>query len=387
MSTQLAARTIPVARPHFGLEEETLVAEVLRSGWVAQGPRVAEFEQRFAGLVGAKHAIAVSSCATALHLAMSTLSLQPGDEVICPSLSFIATANCIVHAGGTPVFVDIERETYNIDPRRIEEAITPRTRAIEVVHQIGLPAALDEILAIAARHNLPVIEDAAPAVGAEYLGHHIGAPHGLIACFSFDGRKILTCGEGGVLTTGDDRLAARLRRLRTQAMSVSDVARHNARQVVFETYDEVGHNFRLTDLQAAVAIVQLRRLPEFLARRRYLAARYDERLRALGWLMPPQKPEGHKHVYQSYMARLTPNAPAGRDALMQALLEQGVSTRRGIMAIHRELPYRHPVWEERLPETNAAADETIILPLYAQMTDEDQDYVLECISEFGNGRS
>jgi dTDP-4-amino-4,6-dideoxygalactose transaminase len=332
-------------------------------------------------LVGAKHAIAVSSCATALHLAMLTLSLQPGDEVICPSLSFIATANCITQAGGTAVFVDIERETYNIDPRRIEEAITPRTRAILAVHQIGLPCAINEVLAIASRHNLPVLEDAAPAIGAEYLGKHIGAPHGLLACFSFDGRKILNTGEGGVITTGDTEIAARLRRLRTQAMSVSDAARHKARQILFETYDEVGYNCRLTDLQGALGVVQISRLPGFLARRRYLASRYTERLNDLGWLVPPMEPAGHRHVFQSYMARVKPGARIERDALMQALLDRGISTRRGVMAIHREFPYRNPRWDERLPETNSASDETIILPLFVDMSDEEQDYVIECLNE------
>jgi dTDP-4-amino-4,6-dideoxygalactose transaminase len=385
-------RTIPVARPCLGAEEEAAVAEVLRSGWITQGPRVAEFELRFAEYVRAEHAVAVSSCTAALHLALLTSRVGPGDEVICPSLSFIATANCIVHAGARPAFVDIEPDTYNLDPERIAEAITPRTRAIMVVHQVGLPAALDPILAIAARHRLPVIEDAACAVGSEYSGRRIGAPHGTLACFSFHPRKILTTGEGGMITTRDAELAKRLRRLRQHAMSVSDVARHNAGQVVFESYDEVGYNYRMTDLQAAVGLVQLRRLDDLLARRRVLAARYSERLSKLEWLAPPAEPDGYKHNFQSYMVRLKAGAPIGRDALMQGLLERGIATRRGIMAIHREPPYRDeplvhglhwPLWEERLPETAAAADETIILPLFHQMTEEEQDYVIECIHHIG----
>jgi perosamine synthetase len=384
MSTQTAARSIPVSRPFFGPEEEKAVAEVLRSGWVAQGPRVADLEKRFAEFVGAQHAIAISSCAAALHLVMSTLSLRPGDEVICPSLSFIATANCIVHAGGTPVFADIDPETYNLDPGAIEKAITPSTRAILAVHQVGLPAPMNEILDLAARHNLPVIEDAAPAIGAEYFGRRIGAPHGLIACFSFDGRKILTSGEGGMITTNDAEIATRLRRLRTQAMTVSDTARHNARQIIFETYEEVGHNFRMSDLQGAVAGVQLGRLQEFLVRRRHLASRYSEDLRALGWILPPAEPKGHSHNFQSYMARLKPDAPIGRDALMQALLDRGISTRRGVMASHRETPYRDPKWDRELPHTNAVADDSIILPLFHQMAEQDQDYVVESIREIGS---
>jgi perosamine synthetase len=386
MSTQTATNTIPVSRPFFGPEEEVLVAEVLRSGWVAQGPRVAELEQRFAEHVGAKHGIAVSSCATALHLVMSTLALQPGDEVICPSLSFIATANCIVHGGGRPVFVDIDPVTYNLDPQCVERAITPRTRAILVVHQVGLPAALNELLAIAERHKLPIIEDAAPAVGAEYFGRRIGAPHGLIACFSFDGRKILCSGEGGLMTTNDAELAAHLRRLRTQAMSASDAARHNARQIVFEKYDEIAHNFRLTDIQAAVGIVQLRRLPDLLARRRHLAACYTRELHSLGWLVPPTEPEGLRHNYQSYMPRLAKDAPISRDELMQALLDRGISTRRGVMAIHRELPYRDSRWDSGLTHTNAVTDESIILPLFHQLTEQEQARVIESLQEIGQAR-
>jgi dTDP-4-amino-4,6-dideoxygalactose transaminase len=391
-TAEAITRTIPVARPCVGPEEEAALCDVLRSGWLTQGPRVAEFESRFAEYVGAEHAVAVASCTTALHLALLACGVRPGDEVICPSLSFIATANSIVHAGATPVFVDIEPGTYNLDPARIEEAITLQTRAILAVHQLGLPAALDPILAIAARHGLPVIEDAACAVGAEYFGKRIGAPHGALACFSFHPRKILTTGEGGMMTTRDADVAARLRRLRQHAMSVPDTARHVASQVVFETYDEVGYNYRMTDLQAAVGLVQLRRLDGFLAHRRYLAARYSERLSKLPWLVPPTEPAGHKHNFQSYVVRLKAGARGaliGRDALMQALLDRGVATRRGVMAIHREVPYRnasgpdHADWEQRLPQTAAAADQTIILPLFHQMTEEEQDYVVDSIQNIG----
>jgi perosamine synthetase len=377
--------TIPVARPFFGAEEETAALEVLRSGWVSQGPKVAEFEKRFAEYTGAQHAVAVSSCTTALHLALIVAGAGPGDEVLCPSLSFIATANAIAYVGATPVFVEIDRETYNLDPARIEEAITPRTRAILAVHQVGLPAALEEIRAIAERHKLVLVEDAACAVGSEYKGRRIGAPYGTLACFSFHPRKLLVTGEGGMITTGDAELAARLRRLRQHAMSISDLLRHKAEKLITETYDEVGYNYRMTDLQAAIGMVQLRRLDGFLARRRHLAARYAERLRPLGWLEPPKEPQGCRHNFQSYMVRLRPDAPITRDALNQRLLEMGISTRRGVMAIHREAPYRDARWEKTLVETNAATEQTLILPLFHQLSEEELNYIVDCISKLGAG--
>ncbi len=278
---------IPVARPFVDKEEEDAVLQVLRSGWLSQGQRVAEFEQQFARYAGAKYAIAVSSCTTALHLALLAAGIAPGDEVLCPSLSFIATANSIRYVGATPVFVDIDPSTFNLDPARIEASVTPRTRAILLVHQIGMPAPLSEIAEIARRRNLIVIEDAACAIGSVYNGQRIGLPHGFMACFSFHPRKILTTGEGCMVTTGDERIAARLRRLRQHAMGTSDLARHNSKSVLTETYDEVGYNYRMTDMQAAIGLVQLGRLEGFLARRRALALRYSEELGKIGWLIPP----------------------------------------------------------------------------------------------------
>jgi perosamine synthetase len=381
--TTVPKTTIPVARPFVGSEEETAVLEVLRSGWLSQGPRVAEFEKQFAEFVGAKHAIAVSSCTTALHLALVAAGIGAADEVLCPSLSFIATANSVRYVGATPVFVDIDPATFNIDPNRVEESITPRTRAILVVHQIGLPAALTEILEIARRRNLMVIEDAACAIGSVYQGQRIGLPHSFVACFSFHPRKILTTGEGGMLTTSDEKVAIRLRHLRQHAMTTSDLTRHKSQTVMSESYDEVGYNYRMTDVQAALGVVQLGRVDGFVARRRSLAARYSAELARLGWLMPPYEPSDRRHNFQSYMARLRPDAPVSRDALMQGLLDRGVSTRRGVMASHREAPYRDPRWDKQLSQTNAVTDESIILPLFHQMSEEQQTYVIECIREIG----
>jgi perosamine synthetase len=384
--SSVLSKTVPVARPSFGSAEERAVLEVLRSGWVSQGPRVAEFERRFAEYVGAREAIAVSSCTTALHLALVAAGVEPGDEVLCPSLSFIATANAIVYAGAKPVFVDIDPFTFNIDPSRVESAITPRTTAILVVHQIGLPCALREISEIASRHNLVVVEDAACAIGSEFEGNRIGAPYSSMACFSFHPRKILTTAEGGMITTADSEVAARIRRLRQHAMNVSDLARHSATKVAFESYDEVGYNYRMTDLQAAIGLVQLERLGEMLNRRRLLAARYSERLSAIPWLIIPREPEHCRHNFQSYMVRLQNDAPVSRDQLMQELLNRGVSSRRGIMAIHRELPYRDEKWEAQLPVTNLVTDSALVLPLFYEMTEEEQDYVIECLEGIGHPR-
>lgn len=377
------AKTIPVARPAFGAAEERAVLEVLRSGWVSQGQRVAEFERRFAEYVGAREAVAVSSCTTALHLALVAAGVQQGDEVLCPSLSFVATANAIVYAGAKPVFVDIDPFTFNIDPNHVERAITQRTKAILGVHQIGLPCALREISEIASQRGLVVLEDAACAIGSEYEGKRIGSPYSSTACFSFHPRKILTTGEGGMITTGNSETAARMRRLRQHAMNVSDLARHGATKVVFESYDEVGYNYRMTDLQAAIGLVQLEKLPGMLARRRSLARRYSERLSAIPWLIVPTEPEECRHNFQSYMVRLREDAPLTRDELMQRLLDQGVSSRRGIMAIHREAPYRDDLWGKELPVTNLVTDTTIVLPLFHEMREEEQDYVMECLEQLG----
>lgn len=374
-----AISMIPVARPFIGTEEEHAVVEALRSGWITQGPRVAEFEKAFSTYIGCAHAVAVSSCTTALHLALIASGIGAGDEVICPSLSFIATANSITYAGATPVFCDINLATYNLDPSEIVKLITPRTKAILVVHQIGLAAEMNAILAISREYGLTVIEDAACAIGSEYEGSLIGKPLGTLACFSFHPRKILTTGEGGMITTNDPSLADKLRKLRQHAMSLSDVARHTAKQVATETYDEVGYNFRMTDMQAAMGIVQLNRLQDFLQRRRSLALRYDEALDSFPWLETPRVPRNCRHNYQSYMIRLIDSSSIKRDLIMQEMLEKNISTRRAIMAIHREAPYRSARWENTLSRTNLATDTALILPLFHQMTDADQDYVIETL--------
>ncbi len=368
---------IPITRLSVGDEEGAAAAEAIRSGWLTQGPRGERFERAVAEYVGAPHAIAVSSCTTALHLALVAAGVGPGDEVICPSFTFIATANAIVYAGATPVFVDIDPATYNINPALIEAAITPRTAAILPVSQIGLPADLDAVIAIARRHGLRVIEDAAPSLGAAIGDRRLGAISD-VTCFSFDARKILTTGEGGMVLTADEGIATRVRALRAHAASVSTLARHAAAGgVVEERYPEVGYNYKLTDVQAAIGLVQMTKLDAFVAARRQRAARYAELLESDGRLTIPAEPPGRVHVYQSYCVRL--GAGASRTAVMSAMAAQGVATRR-IMACHLEPAYAMNPLRFPLPETERAERETLLLPIYPDLTAGQQSDVATALT-------
>jgi perosamine synthetase len=372
---------LPVAKPFYGPEEEQAVARVLRSGWVTQGPEVAALEREFADYCGARHAVAVSNCTVALHLSLVTAGITAGDEVITASHTFIATANAIRHAGGVPVFVEIALDDFNMDPARIEAAITPKTKAIMAVHQLGMPCRIEAIRDIAIRRKLILIEDAACAAGSEIRTHDgwakIGKPFGLAACFSFHPRKLLATGDGGMITTDDDAFAARLKLLRQHAMSINDQARHNSTAVTFESYETVGFNYRLTDVQAAIGRCQLERLPGALEERRALAGTYRQALARIPGLDVPKDRADTKTNWQSYCVLLPENAD--QRAVMQSLLDDGISTRRGVMCIHREPAYANPPESDgvrfALPLSEAAQDRGVILPMFSGMTAEQARWV------------
>lgn len=389
---------IPITKPLLGEEEVKAAGEVILSGWVTQGPEVAAFEREFAACVGAPYACAVSSCTAALHLALRAVGVGSGDEVITVSHSFIATANAIRYCGATPVFVDIEENGYNMDPAFLERVIVPRTRAILCVHQLGMPCDLRTIMVVARRHSLAVIEDAACAIGSEIRWENqwekIGKPHGAIACFSFHPRKLITTGDGGMLTTANVDWDRRFRLERQHGMSLPDLARHQADRVQFESYETLGYNYRLTDIQAAVGREQLRRLPEIVARRRTLVERYRELLRDIPDITVPVEPPWARSNWQSFCVRL----PSGRDqrAVMDAMLQAGVATRRSVMCSHAEPAYAGPVWScgegpgpcgcrpgtcARLCRSEAIQATGLILPLYYDMTDQDQNRVVAALRQ------
>ncbi len=387
---------IPVAKPWIGEAEIEAVRRPLLTGWVTQGPEVAAFEREFAAFVGAQHACAVSNCTTALHLALRAVGVREGDEVVTVSHSYIATANSVRYCGAVPVFVDVAATTFNIDPALIERAINPRTRAILCVHQMGMPCDLHGSVDIARRHSLPVVEDAACAVGSEILCNgkweKIGKPHGDVACFSFHPRKLLTTGDGGMLTTANPDWDKKFRLWRQHSMDVLDTVRHASNRVIFESYPELGYNYRMTDIQAAVGREQLKRLPEIVRQRRLMAERYRELLADVPGIGLPEEPRWARSNWQSFCVRL----PDGCDQyrVMQAMLDSGVSTRRGIMCAHREPAYEREAWScglepgrcncppgncVRLVESERAQDRTILLPLYHQMSHSEQDRVVESL--------
>lgn len=358
---------IPVMKPWLGVEEAEAAAEAVRSGWVAQGPRVAAFEKALAERVAAPHGVAVSSCTAGLHLALLAVDVGPGDEVVVPSLSFIATANVVRQAGADPVFADVDPTTMNLTTDTIEPVMTPRTRAVIAVHQVGMPAQIDDIAALCSRRGVAMVEDAACAIGSTYQGRPVGGLSRLTV-FSFHPRKILTTGEGGMVMTDSAELAERITRLRQHGMSIGAYERHEAAGPVIEQYVESGWNYRMTDVQAAIGLVQLAKLDAMVVRRRELAERYRALLGDVSTIALPADPPHGTTNYQSYSVRLLPDHPETVEVLTKRLEASGVSPRRGVMAAHLEPAYAGH-GHVPLPVTEDLTAHTIILPMFHQMTD------------------
>lgn len=365
---------IPIAKPWFDESDEEAVARVVRSGWVLSGPKVEEFEKLLGGYIGSKYAVATSSCTTALQIALLIVGLKEHDEVIVPSFSFIASANSIIHAGGCPIFADIDPRTYNLDPSEIEKKITRRTRAILAVHQVGLPADMKAIMGIAGRADLTVIEDAACGLGARIGKRHVGT-FGDFGAFSFHPRKAITTAEGGLLVTKKKKDANMAEMLRAHGASVSVKARDISSTVINESYPVVGYNFRMSDLHAALGISQMTKLEKILARRSEIAQTYNKALKDYPGVTIPFVPKGVTHSFQSYLVRIQ-GSKSRRDRLMQKLLDDGIATRRGVMAIHLEKPYRRMYPGLSLPQTEKACAQTICLPLFPQLSEIDQTYII-----------
>lgn len=374
-------RQIQIAAPSLGEEEWQALREPIETGWLTQGPKVAAFEKAFAGRHGVKHASAVTSATTGLHLALAALEIGPGDEVIVPAFTWVATANVVLYCGATPVFADVDRATFNIDPKDVARRIMARTKAIIPVHLFGLCADIDAIRA-ELRPGIALVEDAACAAGAALRGRSAGAL-GDIGVFSFHPRKSITTGEGGMVTTNDDRLAERVRMLRNHGAAVPEEERHHGpRPYLLPDFDLLGFNYRMTDLQGAVGLVQLSKLDRFIEERAQMAARYRRDLADLGWLRLPQESVDGRHAWQTFVTYVDPQkAPAPRNAIMEKLHERGIATRPGTHAVHMLGYYRkrYGLQPDDFPGARDCDRDSMAIPLHNRMTEDDQMYIVEAL--------
>ncbi len=388
---------IPITKPYIGEEEKKAACDVLESGWLVNGPKVAEFEKMVCQYSGAKFAKATTSCTTALHLALVALGVGIGDEVLVPSFTYVASANAIEYTGAKPVFVDIDLETFNIASQKIEEKLERAKRqgssvkAVMPVHLFGLVADMDAIMKIAEQYNLFVIEDAACALGSLYNSKHAGT-FGNAGCFSFHPRKPITTGEGGMLTSNDLEVASKVQSLRDHGAAVSDLARHGKGGFLLPAFDVRGYNYRMTDIQGAIGVEQMKKFPWIINKRVEKAKRYDEELKDVEWLQIPHVPQGCKHTYQSYVTiikkpgkKLTVDVISElnqfRNKIMAELEEKGITTRQGTHAVHTLSYYqkRYGLKDNDYLNSLAADRLSMTLPLYPQMTDEEQEYVIKQI--------
>jgi perosamine synthetase len=373
-------RNIPIAIPSMGEEEWHACKEPIEKGWLTQGPKVKQFEDLFAEMHNVKKALAVSNCTTALHLALLACGVGEGDEVIVPAFTWVATANAVLYCNATPVFIDIDTNTFNIDMTKLKDKVTPKTKAIIPVHLFGLCADVDYI-----KKNFPnlkIVEDGACAAGASLHGKPAGSL-GDVGCFSFHPRKSVTCGEGGMLTTNDEAISAHLDMLRNHGGSISEEQRHHgAKPYLLAAYDIVGYNYRMTDLQGAVGFVQLKKLNGFIEERNKWAEYYSAQLADVPWLRTPVVPEGYKHGWQSYVTFVDESkAPMSRNEMMEVLQQKGISTRPGTHAVHMLGAYvqRYGFKPQDFPGAYAADQYSMAIPLHNKMVREDYDYIIKAL--------
>jgi dTDP-4-amino-4,6-dideoxygalactose transaminase len=378
-------RRIAISAPATGEEEWQACREPLLSGWLTQGPQVAAFEKAFAERHQVAHAIAVTSCTTALHLALAAVGVGPGDEVIVPAFTWVATANAVLYCGATPVLADVDRITYNIDVDSVARKVTPRTRALIAVHLFGRCADVDALRAVLPA-GVALVEDAACAAGAAWQGRPVGTL-GTVAAFSFHPRKSVTTGEGGMVTTNDTQLARRVDQMRNHGATVSEEQRHSGpRPYLLPEFDILGYNYRMTDLQGAVGLVQLRKLDTFIDERARWAAWYRDALDGIPWLRLPDEPRGIRHGWQAFVTYVDPQrAPASRNDIMQRLEEQGIATRPGTHAVHMLAYYRERfvLSAADFPGARDCAEQTMAIPLHNRMSAEDYEYVAACLRKIG----
>jgi perosamine synthetase len=389
---------IPITKPFFGKEEAEAVTRVLESGWVVQGSKVAEFEKMVSGFTGAKFALASTSCTTALHLALLAAGIGPGDEVLVPSFSFIASANTIEYTGAKPLFIDIDLKTFNIDHHKAEEYLCKakkrgsRVKGIMPVHLFGLTADMSPIMQLASVYELKVIEDAACALGSLYQSKAAGT-FGNAGCFSFHPRKPVSTGEGGMITTDDTEVAMKIRSLRDHGAAVSDFTREGKGGFLLSAYEMLGYNYRMTDIQGAIGVEQMKKFPWILEKKISRAKIYDNELERIPWLKTPMVPDDCKHTYQSYVTLISypddqnliptkiEELNRRRNKIMSNLEEKGVATRQGTHAIHSLNYYKNKYGLKDMDYPNSfAADKlSMTIPLYPQMTDVEQEYVIQQI--------